>query len=167
MVVEIAVDPVAQGMDLNGEVQRAMAQAMSQQMMPSQDFSETEENKEVKVTIDSHEFRVNPQQMSWSKEFKINEDEIVYDKDITQWMGVKNKRLSINLKTFTADEKEFLWELGDDDGPYPGPHLIEAAIPTGSICMYLKKWSGQQVEGESDNMWYWQLEFWEANENGI
>jgi hypothetical protein len=33
--------------------------------------------------------------------------------------------------------------------------------------MYLKKWSGQQVEGESDNMWYWQLEFWEANENGI
>ncbi len=162
MVLEIAVDPVAQGMDLNGEVQRAMAQAM-----PLQDYLETEENKEVKVTIDGHEFRVNPQQMSWSKEFKINEDEIVYDKDITQWMGVKNKRLSINLKTFTALEKEFLWELGDDDGAYPGPHLIEAAIPTGSICMYLKKWSCQQVEGESDNLFYWSLEFVESHEAGI
>lgn len=167
MVVEISVDPVAQGMDLNGEVQRALAQSMSQSMMPSQNYLEAEENKEVKVTIDGHEFRVNPQQMSWSKEFKIEEAEVVYEQDITQWMGVKNKRLSISLRTFTADEKEFLWYLGDEDGEHNGPHIIEAAIPTGSICMYLKKWSGQQVEGESDNTWAWQLEFWEANENGI
>lgn len=167
MVVEISVDPVAQGMDLNGEVQRALAQSMSQSMMPSQNYLEAEENKEVKVTIDGHEFRVNPQQMSWSKEFKIEEAEVVYEQDITQWMGVKNKRLSISLRTFTADEKEFLWYLGDEDGEHNGPHIIEAAIPTGSICMYLKKWSGQQVEGESDNTWAWALEFWEANENGI
>lgn len=167
MVVEISVDPVAQGMDLNGEVQRALAQSMSQSMMPSQNYLEAEENKEVKVTIDGHEFRVNPQQMSWSKEFKIEEAEVVYEQDITQWMGVKNKRLSISLRTFTADEKEFLWYLGDEDGEHNGPHIIEAAIPTGSICMYLKKWSGQQVEGESDNTWAWALEFVESNENGI
>jgi len=167
MVVEISVDPVANGMDLNGEVQRALAQSMSQSMMPSQNYLEAEENKEVKVTIDGHEFRVNPQQMSWSKEFKIEEAEVVYEQDITQWMGVKNKRLSISLRTFTADEKEFLWYLGDEDGEHNGPHIIEAAIPTGSICMYLKKWSGQQVEGESDNTWAWSLEFVESNENGI
>ena len=165
MVLEITYD-VGQLMAADN-LQQEMARQASQQMMPSQNYDETEENKEVKVTIDGHEFRVNPQQMRWSKEFKIDEAEVVYEQDITQWMGKKNRRLSISMKTFTEDEKNFLWDLGDEEGLYPGPHLIEAAIPTGSICMYLKKWEGWQVEGESDNMWYWSLEFWEANENGI
>jgi hypothetical protein len=165
MVVEINYDVAAlmSAPDINSE----MARQAGQQMMASQQYLETEEKQEVKVTIDGHEFRVNPQQMNWSKEFKIEEAEVVYEQDITQWMGPKNRRLGISLKTFTEDEKDFLWYLGDEDGVHNGPHLIEAAIPTGSICMYLKKGSGQQVEGESDNMWYWTLEFWEANENGI
>lgn len=165
MVLELNYDVSA--LMAADNISAEMARQAGQQMLPSQDYLETEEKKEVKVTIDGHEFRVNPQQMRWSKQFKIEEAEVVYEQDITQWLGPKNRVLSISLKTFTEDEKDFLWYLGDEDGQYPGPHLIEAAIPTGSICMYLRKSEGWQIEGESDNMWYWSLEFVEANENGI
>lgn len=158
-VVASKMDPV--------EFQRKYAQSISKMMMPSQDFQETEERGEITVTIDDQKFHVNPQQMNWSKEYKIEEAEIVYDKDITQWMGPKLWKLTINLKTFTQLEKDFLWYLGDEDGGYPGPHKIEAAIPTGSMCMYLRKKNGQQIEGESDNMWYWNLEFIESHDAGL
>lgn len=153
--------------DVSQAVSQPNARSELNRQASMQDFMEVEEKKEVKVSIDGREFRVNPQQMRWSKQFKIDEAEVVYDQDITQWMGKKNKRLTMSIKTFTSDEKEFLWYLGDEDGPNPGPHEIEAAIPTGSLCMYLSKWDGHQLEGESDDMWYWTLEFVEANENGV
>ncbi len=143
------------------------AREISQQMMPYQDFQETEEHEPIVVTIDDQKFFVNPQQMNWSKEYKIEEAEIVYDKDITQWMGPKLWKLTINLKTFTQLEKDFLWYLGDEDEDHPGPHKIEAAIPTGSMCMYLRKKNGHQIEGESDHMWYWSLDFIECHDAGL
>ncbi|MFB3764830.1 MAG: hypothetical protein ACE14P_06225 [Methanotrichaceae archaeon] len=130
-------------------------------------LNKDKEPSRVKVTIDGHDFRVNPQQMNWAKAYKIEESEIVYKKDISQWMGPKLWQLTISLTTFTALEKDFLWYLGDDDGNYPGPHNIEAAIPTGSMCMYLKNKTAQQVGGESDSVFYWQLTFLEAHDGGI
>jgi hypothetical protein len=63
MVLEINYDVAA--LMAAPDISAEMAKQAGQQMMPSQDYLETEENKEVKVTIDGHEFRVNPQQMNW------------------------------------------------------------------------------------------------------
>ncbi|MDM7912452.1 MAG: hypothetical protein QUS09_05080, partial [Methanotrichaceae archaeon] len=135
MVVEINTDPVGDGLTKYYSNGKQVSEA--EYFRLKYGSNEEVEPQEVKVTIDGHDFRVNPQQMSWSKEYKIEEAEIVYDKDITQWMGPKLWRLNINLRTFTVDEKDFLWYLGDEDGGYPGPHKIEAAIPTGSMCCLL------------------------------
>lgn len=142
------------------------AQETGKRLMPPQMFQEAEDKGKVIVKIDDIQFLVNPQQMNWSKAYKIEENEIVYRKDISQWMGSKLWVLTMSLKTFTEVEKDFLWYLGDEDGT-PGPHMIEAAIPSGGLCMYLKNKTGQQVEGESDSVWYWTLTLIEAHDGGI
>lgn len=131
---------------------------------PPQNYYEEESKKFIPVKIDDHEFMVNPQEMSWTFETKLEQKEVVYDKDTTQWMGPKLEILNMSVKTYNADEKDFLWHLGKVENP--GPFIITAAIPGGSICMLLKNRTGKQVEGEDDNLWYWTLQFIENSQRG-
>lgn len=117
----------------------------------------------VKVTIDGQEFKVNPRQIEWSKEFKIVEFDIPYYKNKTQSMGSKLWHNTMTLRTLKSAERRFMWDLGEPD-VHPGPHLLVTAGATSAMCVYIVKKSQTQAQAEGDLVYLWTVEFIEAND---
>lgn len=117
----------------------------------------------IKVTIDGQEFKVNPRQIEWSKEFKIVEYDIPYYKNKTQSMGSKLWRNTMTLRTLKSAERRFMWDLGEPD-IHPGPHLLVTAGATSAMCVYIVKKSQTQASAEGDIVFLWTVEFVEAND---
>jgi len=117
----------------------------------------------VPVTIDGMHFVVNPRNIEFSNEHKIEEKKIPYYKDISIYMGEGLWHLTLTLRTLKMEEKNFLWNLGTLK--IPGPHLLLTSA-SGYICMFVKNKRCVQVQGESDNVFLWTLEFTEDDEQG-
>jgi len=61
----------------------------------------------IKVTIDGQQFKVNPRQIEWKKEFKTVEFDIPYYKNKTQTMGSKLWRVSMTIRSLKNSERRF------------------------------------------------------------
>jgi hypothetical protein len=118
----------------------------------------------IKVTIDGQEFKVNPRQIEWSKEFKIVEYDIPYYKNVTQSLGSKLWRSTMTLRSLRGAERNFLWDLGEPD-IHPGPHLLITAGATTAMCVYIVKKGQTQASAEGDIVFLWNIEFVEANDS--
>jgi hypothetical protein len=117
----------------------------------------------IKVSIDGQEFKVNPRQIEWSKEFKIVEYDIPYYKNKTQSLGSKLWRCSMTIRSLKSAERRFLWDLGEPD-IHPGPHLLVTAGATSAMCVYIVKKGEVQASAEGDIVFLWSLDFIEAND---
>lgn len=99
----------------------------------------------------------NPRSVRWSQENEIVVAPIPGFVDKTQSTGTRGLwRLDVRIRTLTREKRDALRDLG------PGPHTITTSLQ--SMCMYLRSKEAEQVEGEDDLTWMWNLSFIEAND---
>ncbi|MCX8207526.1 MAG: hypothetical protein N3G75_06805 [Methanothrix sp.] len=99
----------------------------------------------------------NPRSIRWSQENNIVVASIPGFVDKTQCTDRRGLwRLDVRIRTLTREKRDFLRDLG------PGPHRVTTSLQ--SRCMYLRSKEAEQVEGEDDLTWMWNLSFIEAND---
>jgi len=101
----------------------------------------------------------NPRVVRWSKTHRIEEVPIPGFRDKTlRTSGETLWHLEIITRTLRKTTTALMFSIVND----PGPYYIQTAPM--SLWMYLVDGSGEQVEGEDDDIYLWNLRFTECRD---